>query len=297
MNFKKLALASVIAAMPMSAFALDEITDEALSDVSGQDGIKASLYTGLSGIQTDIYIHDKDGLGSAGFGAPFTGSSAYSFDGAIIIDNMAVGVGGATIIIAIDAGDRATSAADAVLNVNVALPNALTIQTGGIRVGNSQRDNAAWSVDSMSSTILNSMTIILGGTQLNIQLGNEAQTGTMAGSDMIVLNASVTGGISISGFRLNDATTAGDGGMGATTVTMVDNGGANLTMALDINIADTAGDTTNGMIIQLGALGSATGMDIRIVDQYLGTSTNSKIGDISIVGLNLNGASLTINGK
>lgn len=292
MNFKKLALASAIAAMPMSAFALDEIADEALSEVSGQDGISATLNIGGAGIRTDIFIHDKDGLGN-NVGAVFTGSSAYSFDGAIIIDDMAIAVGGANITISIDAGDRATSFADPVLNINVGLPAALTITTGAIRVGNSQRDNAAWSVDGMSSTILNTMTIILGGTQLNIQLGNEAQTGTSAGSDMMVLSSSISGGLTISNFRLNDATASGDGGIGAAgNISILDNGGANLTLGIDINATDA------GLVIGLGQVGNATnGVDIRIIDQYLGTSTNSKIGDVSIVGLNLNGSTLTINGK
>ena len=45
MNFKKLALASAIATLPVGAFALDEINDDALSEVSGQDGITMTLVT------------------------------------------------------------------------------------------------------------------------------------------------------------------------------------------------------------------------------------------------------------
>jgi len=300
MNFKKLALASAIAAMPMSAFALDEIADEALSDVSGQDGISAVLNISTAGINTDIYLHDKDGLNTNfGSGTSFSGSSVYSFDGAIVIDNMSIAAGsGGNITISIDAGDRTTSYSGAatgpILNVNIGLPNTLTIVTGNIFVGNSQRDNSAWSVDGMSSTILNSMSIILGGTQLNIQLGNEAQGGTMstAGCDMMVLTSSITNGLIISNFRLNDATGSGDGGIAASTITVLDNGGTNLTLGLDINATDA------GLVVGFGQFGHATnGADIRIVDQYLGTSTNSKIGDISIVGLNLNNSTLTINGK
>ena len=118
MNFKKLALASAIATMPMSAFALDEITDEAMADVSGQDGISATLNIGLAGITTDIFIHDKDGLSNVPAFAAYSGSSAYSFDGAIVIDNMAIAVGGANITIAIDAGDRLTSGTAPVLNTS-----------------------------------------------------------------------------------------------------------------------------------------------------------------------------------
>lgn len=290
MGFKKIALVTAIAAAPLSAFAMEDMTDDAMSAVTGQDGIQMNLGLGAAGIALDIFIHDKDGLaGLAG------STSTYSFDGAIVIENMAIGVGPSpTISIAIDAGDSAATTTLPVLNINVGLPAALTIGTGAIRVANSQRDEGTpgWSVGTMSSTIMNAMTIILGGTTLNIQLGNEAQTGASAGSDMAVLAATVTGGISISGFRVNDATGAGDGGIGASTMTIIDNGGTDLTLRLDINASDA------GLGVTLAQVGHATnGMDIRIVDQYLGTTTNSKIGDITISGLNLNGATLTINGK
>ena len=289
MNFKKLALASAIATLPMGAFALDEITDEAMAEVSGQDGIAMTLNIAAAGISTSIWLHDKDGLSAVAT------PTSYSYDGAIVIENMQIAVGGANIVISVDAGDRGTSGTAPILQVNVALPATLTISTGAIRVANSQRDNAGpnnWSIDSQTATILNNMTIILGGTTLNIQLGNEQQVGSIGGTDMMVLNASVTGGLVVSGFRLSDAT-AGAGGIGATTMTVIDSGGgANLTLAVDVNA------TNLGLELGLGVVGNAaTGMDIRIVDQYLGTSTNPKIGDVTIVGLNLNGSTLTINGK
>lgn len=292
MGFKKLALVTAIAAAPLSAFAMEEVTDSALADVSGQDGISLTLGIGAAGIATDIYLHDKDGL--TGFvGA----SSAYSFDAAIVVDDMRIAVGGANIVITVDAGDNVATnvtigATSAILNVNVALPAALTITTGAIRVANSQRDNAnGWSVDTMSANILNTMTIILGGTTLNIQLGNEAQTGAMAGTDMIVISAAVTGGIVVNAFKLADASSGA--GIGASQITMLDTGGTgDLNLKVDINA------TNAGLVVGLGQLGHATnGMTINMGDQYLGTSTNAKLGDVSIVGLNLNGSTLTINGK
>lgn len=288
MNFKKLALASAIATLPMGAFALDEINDDALAEVSGQDGISLSLNIGAAGIVTDIYLHDKDGINAG------VGFTSYSFDGAIVIDDMRVAVGGATITIGIDAGANASVGGSPILNINVGLPALLTIATGAIRVANSGRDAAttSWSVDAITATILNDMTIILGSTTLNIQLGNEQQVGSVAGSDMMVLSASVGGGLLINNFRVSDANSGG--GIGATgAITVVDNGaGTNLTLAVDGNV------TNAGLVIGLGVVGHATnGVDIRIVDQYLGTSTNAKLGDISIVGLNINGSTLTINGK
>lgn len=286
MNFKKIALASAIATIPMGAYALEEITDESMAEVSGQDGISMALTTS-GAITTSVYLHDKTGL----IGSTFTGTSAYSFDGAIVIQNMTLLGAAQTVTISIDAGANAVSAGAAVLNVNIALPNSLTISTGVLRVANSQRDDGApgWSIDGLSSTIMTPMTIVLGSTQLNINLGNEAQVGSIAGSDMIVMSAAITSGLLINSFRLDDATSGG--AMSASAITITDTGStAALTLAIDGNISAA------GLVLGLGTVGTG-GMDIRIADQRLGTSTNQPIGDISIVGLNLNNATLTINGK
>lgn len=289
MNFKKIALASAIATIPMGAYALEEITDESMSEVSGQDGISAVLATPTAGITASIYLHDKNGLQNIAF----TGVSAYSFDGAIVIENMAIAAGASqNITITLDAGASAVSSGTAVLNVNVALPAALTISTGALRVANSQRDDGgggAWSVDGMSSTILTPMTIILGSTQLNINLGNEAQTGSLAGTDMIVMSASITSGLIINSFNLADAGSGGS--ISASQITITNTGSsAALTLAIDGNV------TAAGLVLGLGTVGTG-GMDIRIADQRLGSGGGQPIGDVSIVGLNLNGATLTITGK
>lgn len=137
MNFKKIALASAIATIPMGAYALEEITDESMSEVSGQDGISAVLATPAAGLTASIYLHDKTGLTNIGSGT-FSGTSAYSFDGAIVIQGMAIAAGASqNITISIDAGANAVSAGASVLNVNIALPAALTIATGALRVANS----------------------------------------------------------------------------------------------------------------------------------------------------------------
>jgi hypothetical protein len=286
MNFKKIALASAIAAMPMGAYALEEISDESMADVSGQDGISAVLATPTAGLTASVYLHDKGGLSN------ISGMSAYSFDGAIVIQNLAIAAGvSQNITINVDAGASATSGGSAILNVNVALPAALTISTGVLRVANSQRDDAApgWSIDGLSNTIMSPMTIILGSTQLNIQLGNEAQVGSLGGTDMIVMSAAITSGLIINSFRLDDANSSG--AMSASSITITDTGStAALTLAIDGNISNA------GLVLGLGTVGTG-GMDIRIVDQRLGTTTNAPLGDVSIVGLNLNGATLTINGK
>lgn len=296
MDFKKLALATAIAAVPVAGFSLEAIEDEALSEVSGQDGVSLELSI-PNGLRTDIWIHDKDGLNSAAV----TMFTSYSYDGAIVIQGLAIGVGNANpITINVDAGDRAVAATQPVLNVQIVLPAALTISTGSLHVANSGRDlaPASWGITGTTATILNNMTIILGNTSLNIQLGNEVQLGSVGGSDMMVLSAAISGGIAISGFRLSDSTASGDGGIGASSIFIVDaaSGATNLTLAIDINATDA------GLVVGLGQVGTAgtganTGFNVNIVDLYLGSTSVGLVGDVSLVGLNVNGGTLTISGK
>lgn len=288
MTFKKLALAAAIATVPAVGFSVETLEDADLGGVSGQDGIEVSVAIGTGGIGTDIYLHDTDGLDLG------VGYSGYSFDGAVVIEGLSIAAGsGATIGIEIDAGDRSTSANAPILNVNVTLPANLTVSTGAISVANSQIDNGARGIDGQTAEIISNTTVILGATTLNIQLGNEEQTGSLGGSDMIVVSSSVVGGVSLSGFRLSDASNSGDGGIGMSTMTITDaGGGGNLTVAADINADDT------GLVIGLGQLGhSVNGLSIEIVDQYLGSTSAGIVGDVSLVGLNLNGTIVTISGK
>lgn len=288
MNFKKLALAAAVATVPAVGFSVETLEDTDLGSVSGQDGIAVDIAIGTGGIGTSIYVHDTDGL------AGVASASAYSFDGAIVINNMSIAAGtGATIGLEIDAGDNAVSAGAPILNIAVSLPANLTIVTGSISVANSQIDDgtSARGVDGQTGVILSSTTVILGATTMNIQLGNEAQTGSLAGTDMIVLNSSITSGISISSFSLNDASVGG-GSISMATMTVTDSGStAQLGVDADINV------TGSGLQIGLGTLGDGGGMAVEITDQVLGSAGAATLGDISLVGLNLNGTTITISGK
>lgn len=287
MNFKKLALAAAIATVPAVGFSVETLEDTDLGGVTGQDGIEMAINIGVAGIATDVYVHDKDGFAAVG-----AGTTGYSFDGAIVIDGLAIAVGGANITVAIDAGDFAVSGGAPILNVNVTLPAALTISTGDITVANSQIDDGvtARGVEDQSGVILSSMDIVLGSTTMNIQLGNEAQTGSLAGTDMIVVNAAITGGLTVSNFALNDGSSGASIGMSSMRVEDA-GAGTDLTVLADVNV------TAAGIVIGLGQLGSGTGMSVEIVDQYLGTTSAGYVGDISLVGLNLNGTTITISGK
>lgn len=281
MTFKKIALVTAIAAAPFSAFAAESLDDATLSGVTGQDGIAINLDLNVT---TNAIIHDTDGIDNV--------STAYSFDGAIIVTGLNIDTGGNDIRLEIDAGDSTTASGTApVLNINVAIPTGTAIQTGTLRVGNSNRDDASgWGYEagSVSGVIMSNATITLGATTANIQLGNEAQ------GNMIQVDTVITGGVSIANSTLYDAGGALTGGViGSSIIQILDNGGADLTV--DVGMDLTAAD---GLLITLTQVGNAaTGFDMRVERLYLGTTTLGYLGDVELTGVNLNGSTVSISGK
>lgn len=276
MKFQKLALATAIALAPAAGMAMTEMEDDFLSGVTGQDGIELDLTTS-SALTADIYIHDTDGLGATPI------SAGYSFDGAIVIDNFSYS---GSMGIDIDAGDNAQGPTGApVLNINVNIPTA-TIITGDILVANSQRDDATvgWGINTTSGVLLNTMTIVMAGLTINMQLGNEPQ------GNMIAIDSTVTNGITINNFALSDANSGGS--LGASQILIKDTG-ADANLRLRVN----ADANSSGLQVALAQVGSTTGMDIRITDAYLGNTGAGIIGDITIVGLDVDGVTLQLSGK
>jgi hypothetical protein len=272
--FKKLALVTAIAALPVSGFAMEALEDSALSDVTGQDGITIGITT--PNLTLDVIVHDNDGLGNTN-GITATGA------GAIVIENMVVNTGGNEIVAVIDADDNGGAP---LLNVAVTIPTGTTISTGDLSVAGSAGMGAA--VTNQSAVIMDSMDIVLGATSLNIQLGNEAQgVGGLPGTYMIALNTTITGGITINNFSLNDAS-AGGGSISAASI-LVDGDGGALGVVAGVNL-----DGTDGLAISVDQLGTATGLSVQMTDLALGTGT--AIGDVEIVGLNLNGTVINVRG-
>lgn len=287
MTFKKLALASAIACAPMAALAVESLDDADLSATTGQDGLTLTLDLNLS---TDTIIHDTDGI------TGITGVTSYANAGAIVISGMSIVANDVTVTI--DAGDEegtvnGTSHAAPMLNVNVNLSTGVTLVTGDIGVANSNRDNAgAWGIDSAGSVgIMNSMTVSLGATQLNVQLGSEQQGATTGGTTaMIHILASINGGIQLGNMGLNDANSGGT--IGSTLTTLADHNGTSLFVDVEVNV------NTSGLELYINRLGDAVdGMDVRIEDMYLGSTSAGIIGDIEMQRLNLNGTSITISGN
>lgn len=347
MTFKKLALASAIAALPMTAMAVDVLDDNAMSGVTGQDGIRVTMDLNLS---TNVLVHDVDGIanydgvvnavethtfpadatpgptgvvvngvlsntrtvsaagisymsqhttsalaGNSGDAPVVTPLAAEPFDynnaGAIVITGMGFVSGAGGIQLDIDAGDAQQNGGNATtptLNILVNIPDGTTLTTGSISVANSNRDDVAWGFEATTDTasIIDSATITLNNTDLNIQLGNEPQ------GYMILLDTIMTGGLTVTGFALNDVNSGGAIGAGA--ITVKNNGDANLDITAGIDV------TATGLVVDVAAFGDAGGADLRVERMYLGSpdifgAGTSYVGDLEVQGLNLTGQ-ITISG-
>ncbi len=285
MKFSKLILASAIA-LSSSAFAMQAMDEDSLSSTTGQDGITVSITTPAGGIKAGIIVHDSDGFKA--FNAAATPVlTTYGTAGSLLLgagagDTMfGVNTNGAPITLTIDSAyDSGTGA---VLNVAVGIPTNTVISTGDIRVAKSDPTSATkFDAGTQSAKLLDSMDITLGATTVNMQLGNAPQ------GAMIIFNTSMTGGLSLSNFKLNDA--VGGGSIGATSISLKDTGGSDLTVKAAISAKPA------GLEVKLNQMGDATnGLSVAVTGFKLG-STAPAIGNIDIIGLNLNGTVISVAG-
>jgi len=285
----------------------------------GQTNSNTAITSGYKGIAiNEVRVHDDDGLGVLGTDAT-ANSGALVIGGGGAADKTEVYTNQASpLVIAIDSvgdGDSVTVGNQAMLNVKITTPT-LQIKTGAIYVANSNAAPTNFDADGgavvaaevngsaitdKSAAILSGMTLTLGVTTLNVQLGSAEAQG-----HMIVVNTSMTGGMTIDNMSINDNAGALTGGsifVGQQKI--VDAGGTNLTVIASVDVgsrqAALAGfglqDIVNGLVVGLGQLGTAAGgVDIAMNNVRLGDSNMSDLGDVQILGLNLNGSELVIAG-
>lgn len=295
MSFKKLALVTAMFAATSGAYAMEAMDEEALAATTGQDGITINLTTSAA---VDVIIHDKDGFADPqGVVAQDRLNS-----GAIVMRGIRLGnavdgggnvIGDALVQIDIDAGASAAAANDATLNIGVTLGDVGTstntvVDLGTLRVANSAREGGVgWGINAPTESAvlldLGQLTVGAGAT-LNIQLGNEPQ------GHLIVLDATLTGGLSLTNVALNDVGGALNGGSISVGALTINDAGAGTDLTTNIGIDATA----TGLVLTMTQLGDATnGVDLTMANVGLG---GSSIGDVEIIGLNLNGDTIRISG-
>lgn len=234
--FKKAALAAAVAALPMTGFAMEALQDEALSEVTGQDGITITL--GSTGA-FDIFIGDADG-DVQNTPARLTGAA-----GGIYISGFDTGTG--STVIEIDA-DVDTIQAGITLGAG-------TIDLGAI----SPSDGSG-----PGTTVLDMGTLTHSGITINVQLGAEDQ------GHFAVLTGTVTGGINLNNFSINDTNSTGAISMDL----LVNDAGAGTDLTLSGNVNVTAGGIT---------IENLPSVDVSLNNLNVGGTGD--IGDVSIIGL------------
>lgn len=330
--FTKLALVSSMA-ISANAMAMQSMDDAALSAATGQDGINIGI--GISKIEiAKVLVHDNDGLaaagtaGTAGFGGTgnagaivikANGSAKTATNGIVI--EMPVNAAGdaydttrklpsgllAELAIDTDAGraDSATTAGNtAFLNV-AAKVSGLDIYIGEIGISASSAAPAAGATTirrgaaeaNNYNKILSGLTLKTGVMTANVQLGAAPQ------GAMIMLDTTMTGGLTIENLGIVGAKsgTAVASGVNTTTDGQISIGSIKIANAsgTDLNInakVDVLGKSAanNGFLkISTGsgtaygsALKAGDSQDMYISSVRLGDATDGKsIGDIEIQGM------------
>ncbi len=275
MNFKKLALAAAVAVAPMSALALEPMQDEALSGVTGQDGISIGLNLDAT---LNVGIEDTDG---------FAGNTGA---GMILIENMGLSTGTGDLNLVIDSASSGSGGGVRQVSIQA---DALTVNTGDLYVGQGTdgtdvaagiakvgTELTAVQGSTFSDPILESVSVTLNDLELSLQLGSEAsnlfaisttsvlsiEIGTLAdGSDNLTLNDAAGGGaLSVDQLALNN---------------------------LDVD-GITGQVTTSGLVINTN--GALSGVEVAAMGVQLGTADS--IGNVYVTGLDLSNTAITIAG-
>ncbi len=273
-------LAVLVMLAPVPALAMQDMSDEALSEATGQDGVV---------IATDINIPttaavrwtDTNGI-PAGTYAGFTNSGSLELVGFGIRTCTNTGVtctlttGQTGLTVTLDAGgSTGTAAGNGSLSINISTgANAFWIDVDRIEVF----DTAAAGVPAQRRTIIDlNNPIKLGSFNALIALGNEP-----GGGHMVTLNSNI-GTIDFGNIVINDASGTGNIDIGSLSL-----GGVNLTNAyMDV--------AANGLILNTGT--GLNAMSVTMNTIKLGGAAQPSLGNISMTGLNLSNQTVRISGK
>ncbi len=267
-SLKKLALVSAMIAASSSAFAMEAMDEEALAAATGQDGLRITLDTNLSGM--NIKWIDRDGTGVAGYGNA----------GAVTIGP--VGVSTTGMVIDIDAGGSAGDASgDGLLAIGISAPNAINVNLNNTTIAVADATPAGSTSGAGTTVIQFDATAALtigAGLTMDIELGNEV-------NDFLTVNANL-GTVTLTGLSIVDGSSSESISIGTMTL-------SGLTI-----VDQTINIESQGLVINTGTGLTAVGLGLERL--ALGDATavgNGFIGDVYITGLNLANNTITVSGK
>jgi hypothetical protein len=227
-----------------------------------------------------------------------------------------------SIVIALGDREKINTNNSSVLDINIATPK-LAIKVGDIYVSGSNSSaenidkdgNANLGAPEVFGTnqdgveaikIMGASEIILGAAKINVHLKhlNNARNRIIEGvsvvpSFTILADAFIKDGITINHMDIKDASGSIKGGsIMLDSLKISDHNLSDLTAKLAVDfVQPSQDDDIGGALLMLKQLGDANeGVDIGINDLRVGSEDAPDIGDIQMIGLNLNGASLLLRG-
>lgn len=280
-----------VACFAAPAWAVEILTDDELSLLTGQDGLTISVVP-TGPIQAEVIYHDNDGLGNALIGGTKQ-AGALIFGTADGKGNnplsLSSGSANINVILKIDT-DAGQGADGAFVNVGVSVPQDLTINTGDIWVGASNQKVGAVRGYTNATKILDNMKVYISNLNTNIQLGSTPQGGLLS------MNGIFKDGLRIEGYKLNDHGGGGSLGMEYISLQNSQPGRFGVTN-LDFDVAGSVKE--DGLNLKINRLGDAGGINAMIWGVSAGDLNNpntKSFGDIEIRGLNLNGTTIKVTG-
>ena len=235
-----------------------------------------------------------------------------------------------SVNVALGEGLKTNVTKTSVLDIKVTTPK-LAIKVGDIYVSNS--DSSAANIDKDGNVrlgapeifgtnqdggkaikIMDSFEVVLGSAKISAKLQHIRTDATtprlpsLAGAleDVfliptlnILADAFIKDGVSINHIGLRDVGGSIKGGsIMINSLKITDHNSADLTAKLAVNIEQPRrGDNFGGVLLSLKQLGHAVnGADIAISNLRVGSDEAADIGDVQIMGLNINGSSILLRG-
>ncbi|MEC7118929.1 MAG: hypothetical protein VXW65_03365 [Pseudomonadota bacterium] len=286
-------MSSMLVSMPV--WSMQQLDDTALAAATGQDGIDIKIVP-TGPLNFDVVIHDKDGL----TGVP---NQTYDSAGAIVFGRAGIGPNALSIssgssnieiLVRIDA-DAGIGGNQPTLNINVSLPQKLTLQTGDIWVAKSNSTSPTDFVRgyTLPVKVMNNMRVEIEDWNLNLQLGNEPQ-GAMIKLGGLV---NVHQGIRIDNFVLSDNSGIhSGGGIGIGRINIMDSTPDGFGDR-PFNFAVSVDANAQGLVVSLDQFGNG-GSNIWLRRVRLGDTAllAPALGDVELRGVQMAGTAITITG-
>lgn len=266
-------------------------------------------------------MHDNDGIASnKNSGSLVIGDGSLEQSTVVFTDDAAP----ISVNLSLARGAQVNTVDQTALSINVNTPK-LAIKLGDIYVSNS--DSSAANIDKNGASdlgaaavlgtsqdgaravkIMGPSEIILGAATINAKLQHNSQAvnRTIDGINIIpsvtiLADAFIREGLAINHIDIMDSGGSLQGGsLMIDSMKITDNASPNLTAKLAVNVEESGkgtNATVGGLLLTIKQLGDAlNGIDIAMNNLRVGTQNTPDIGDVQIIGLNINGSYIVLRG-